>query len=289
MIQEVKPYNSYCLTDTHLQSSLDKRSCVLKILHAIQSVWNECKYLVMVAYYRYVASIPQLRSKSVTWNPDSQGLIVFIHGLRNDPAAWFSQLSLLPPNTKMDIFAPVVHKRGVCPLDQAVNPLLPKIEDYVKKNPKKPVCLLGTSNGSRVAAEIETRLREISPGTPVKVSSVAGPHLGSSSLDLFDRFSCGLANWRYPDGLKEELKYNSDKAKELLRRIKTPLPKGCAPRSYEFYATTEDITIPDLVSTLPKLTMREKHYLVHGESHGSIVSAIAKQQMDSCFAWMNSV
>lgn len=265
---------------------LDARSSFLKSIHLIQSVFNEIKYLLLLGYYRYISSPPQLRLSDSAWNEDSEGLIVFIHGLRTDPAAWFAQLSLIPIDTKIDLFAPVVHQRGMCSLEQAVTPLLPKIKDYTQKHPEKPICLLGTSNGGRIAAWLETELRESSPQTPVKVSSVAGVHFGSSRMALVDKL--GISKWFYPNELRQELNYGSTKAHELLNRVRAPIGPSCAPRSYELFATREDLTIPDLDSTLPRLDKGEQFHIVHGVGHSSIVSAVAEKQMNSCFAWINS-
>lgn len=273
-------------TAAHPRYAPDGRSCLLKTIHLIQSIFNEIKYALQFLYYRFISSPPQLSSRNGEWNADSRGLMVFVHGLRNDPAAWFSQLSHMEDSTSIDIYAPVVPKRGLCSLEEAATPLLPKIQSYIEANPGKPICLLGTSNGGRIVTWLETELRQISPETPVKVSSVAGVHLGSSRMDLFD--SMGLAKFFYPNDLRVELKLGSIKANQLLDRIKAPLPPNCAPRSYEFYASREDLTIPDLSSTLPELNIGEQCHIVHGVGHSSIVSAVAKRQMDSCLKWIDS-
>ena len=106
-------------------------------------------------------------------------------------------------------------------------------------------------------------------------------------MDLLDTYR--LAEWVLPDELHQEINYGSDKAIELLDRIKTPLPENCAQRSYEFYATTEDFAIPNLKSTLPRLDIGEQFHVVHGESHSSIVSAISETQITSCLEWIKSV
>ncbi|MGH2612903.1 MAG: hypothetical protein ACRDFB_07625, partial [Rhabdochlamydiaceae bacterium] len=61
-------------------------------------------------------------------------------------------------NDKVDVFAPIVHERGMCSLEEAVNPLLSTLQSYIDKNPKKPVCLLGVSNGSRMVTYLEVQL-----------------------------------------------------------------------------------------------------------------------------------
>ena len=271
------------ISGVEFQPRPDDRSRLLRIVHVIQSLFREIKYSLTVLYYRLFSPVPQLSSKKFEWNPKSQGLFVLVHGLRNDPAAWYSQLSLLSSHREIDVFAPVITKRGLCSLDQATNPLLPVLNDYVKKHPTNPICLLGTSNGGRIITKLEIELRHISPSNPVRVSSVAGAHYGSSRMNLLNQL--GLAKWFYRNELRQELRYSSDKAKELLTHIKSPLKPNCAQRSYEFYATTEDISIPDLDSTLPNLGIGEQCHMLHGVGHSSIVSAVAERQISSCLEW----
>lgn len=239
--------------------------------------------MMTVLYYR-LTSKPQLVGERVGWKEGSEGLVVFLHGLRNDPAAWFSQKALLRGHPKIDVFAPVVPKRGMCSLEEAARPILPTLLDYTSKNPRKPVCLLGVSNGSRIATWLEVQLRGQARHTPVKVSTIAGVHLGSSRMNLLEKL--GLSKWFYPEALRSELKYKSSYAESLLRQVQAPLPAGCAPRAYEFYATTDDLSVPDLDSSLPHLGKGEQHHVVHGHSHDSIVTAVARQQMMSCTTWI---
>ncbi|MBX9744096.1 MAG: hypothetical protein K2X08_02660, partial [Chlamydiales bacterium] len=103
--------------------------------------------------------------------PDHRGLFVLIHGLRSDPAAWFKQIFLLEnyqSELKTHIFAPVVHNLGICSLEEAARPILEQLGLYIREYPMHPVCLLGTSNGGRIALWLEQKLREISPSTPIR-------------------------------------------------------------------------------------------------------------------------
>lgn len=155
----------------------------------------------------------------------------------------------------------------------------------LKKILKKPICLLGVSNGARLVMSLETKLRITSSHTPVMVSAISGAHFGSSRMDLLEKI--GLAKLFHPKVIIEELKYGSDKARELLDKVRTPLPQNCAKRNYEFYASLDDHTIPDLDSTLPVLNKGEKHYLLNGHSHDSVVTSVAEKQIASCVQFIN--
>jgi hypothetical protein len=208
-----------------------------------------------------------------------------LHGLNSDPTQWFKQLSIVRKQNNIDVFVPVVPKRGNCSLNDATDPLLPTLLDYAKKNPTKPICLLGISNGGRLALNLETKLRETTLQTPVMVSSISGAHFGSSRMNLLEKFY--LAKLFHSKIICEELRYGSDSARKLLGNARAILPENCAKRKYEFYASSDDQTIPDLDSTLPELNKGEKHYLLNGHSHDSIITAVATKQIASCVQWIN--
>ncbi len=164
-------------SDNLLRTQYDHRSTFRKIVDLVISIFREVKYSLTVLYYRLFGPNPQLCGQKIEWSPESQGLVVLLHGLCNDPSAWYSQLSLLQRYPRIDVFAPVVPKRGMCSLEEAALPILPTLLDYSKKNAGKPLCLLGVSNGSRIVTWLETKMRHAAPYTPVMVSTIAGVHL----------------------------------------------------------------------------------------------------------------
>ena len=153
-------------------------------------------------------------------------------------------MALLKEQQQIDIFAPVVPDRGMCSLKSASKPIFEHLRRYAKAHPEKPICIMGVSNGSRIATKLEVKLQKHAPTTPVRVSTIAGVHYGSSRMGLVK--ALGIAKWMYPKELMMELSYGSECATRLLNRVKAPLPGGCFARSYEFFATTEDQSVPDL-------------------------------------------
>lgn len=241
---------------------------------------------------------------TIQWQQNSRGLVVMIPGINTNPKAWFAQMSELSSTPEIDTYAPDVSHRGFCSLKTAARPILAGIREYTLLNPRKPICLLGISNGTRIATWIETRLRATDPRTPVFVSSIAGVHRGSSRFNLLERLHlsqfvqaalrCNLSKQlneqlRKISNVVRELRYDSDRSQELLERVREPLNGRCAPRSYEFYATTEDPLV-DLDSSLPPLGQNNdaRYYLLHGEGHCSIITKVAKRQIRHCLAWINS-
>ncbi|MBS0648331.1 MAG: hypothetical protein JSS10_03790 [Verrucomicrobia bacterium] len=263
----------------------DRRSALQRTVHLVVSLVKQARYSLAVFLHWHLRTDRPFKDRKLEWKPASDGLVVLVHGLGNSSSSWYSQLSLLSQYKTIDVFAPELFKRGLCSLEEAASPLLPTLLDYIQKNPGKPLCLIGTSNGGRVTAWLETKLREASPQTSVKVSNIAGVHLGSQRMDLLEKLK--VSKWFYPAALRQELQYSSSKAKELLSSINTPLPANCAHRTYEFFATTEDLTIPDLDSTLPHINHDKTYHLIHGESHSSIVTAVAEMQIKSCYDWIS--
>ena len=98
---------------------------------------------------------------------------MLIHGLKGRPNIWYRQLNELRKNGQYEIRAPKVYHRGKCSISAAADPIFKMIADYASKNPGKPICLMGVSNGGRIALELEYRLRHVTRN-PVKLSIVAG-------------------------------------------------------------------------------------------------------------------
>lgn len=265
--------------DELLREKYDHRSFFKRRLDLVKSLFRQFSYVFAVFVYRLSRRMPRFEPRM-----ESEGLIVLLHGLFYDPAVWYVQLNLLRKHPAIDIFAPMIPKKGVCSLEEAAKPLLPTIVSYAKMHPQAPICLVGVSNGGRIALWLETQLRIEAPGAPIFVSTVAGIHFGSTAVNLVD--DVGIAKVLSPKVLRQELRYGSAKAREILEEVKTPLPLGCAPRAYEFYASTEDLSIPEIDSSLPTLGRGEKFYVLHGESHESIVAAVAEHQVNACLQWI---
>lgn len=262
-----------------------RRPCHQKAIDIAMSVLRQCRYWAFFFTQKNCPYAHQINEQR-QWTHESRGLCVLLHGLRSHPVAWHSQVSLLQKEPRVDFFVPFVLKKGMCSLEEAAQAILPTILDYARKNPKRPICILGHSNGSRLAMWLEINLRRNAPTTPVKVSTIAGVHFGSSRMQLLKQV--GIAACFYPDVLRDELSFGSNTAKQLLGEVLAPLPERVAPRDYEFYATPTDVSVPDLGSSLPRLKKGERIHILHGHSHDSIVGAVAKQQIESCLRWISN-
>lgn len=261
----------------------DNRGCLEKVCHKIMSILREIGFLFITIYRRCLpASYTYDRPEE--WNSETKALCVLIHGLYDWPCTWNPQLEQLNNQEKIDTFVPSVTAEGNCSLEEAADPILPTILDYAKKNPGKPICLMGASNGSRIATYLETQMRTKAPTTPIRVSTIAGIHFGSSTMNHLN----GPAKCFLKPEPREEFSYGSEKAKELLKRVREPLADGVAERAYEFYASPDDAIIPDLDSSLPFLGKGEIYHIVPGQGHCSLFGAVAEEQIATCIKWIDA-
>ena len=219
----------------------------------------------------------------MTWKTNSKGLYVLIHGLNGQPSIWNGHIAELEKMHHTDLFVPCVPHKGNCSLEEAAIPILNQLLDFIQQHPDKPICLIGVSNGARLALWLEVQLRKKASHTAIKISNIAGVHLGSSRMNFVASYRCTRWWFRYKPQTLEELAFNSPKAKQLINAVREPFE---GTRDYEFFASTEDFHIPETDSSLPNLDKGEKHHLISGYAHSGIVGGVKKRQLESCHEWM---
>lgn len=273
------------IRERDLRREYDNLSITQKVTAIGSSLLKEMGYGLHLLINRCIFSPFYFHrcDKEIQWKTVSEGLYVLIHGLKGHPSIWNSHLRELAKRPKVDIFVPYVPHAGNCTLEEAGKPILKQVLDYLKHHPQHPICLIGFSNGSRIATWLETQLRQVARGTAVKISTIAGVHFGSPLINRFERYQ--VARFIFHSAIRKELTFGSQKAQELLKNVLAKLPPDTE-RSYDFFATTEDLVVPSLGSSLPRLGLGEKHYVVQGFGHMSIVSRISVQQIRLCHDWM---
>lgn len=210
------------------------------------------------------------------WNrpesKESEGLYLFIHGLRGAPTAWNSYLKKVNERSPgIHCLAPHVPLGGNCPLEDSAEPLLEIVKDYLKKNPGKPVVLVGTSNGGRIALYIENKLE--ADCLNLSIISLAGVHYGTKQINRLARWKL-LWVQRLHREVAKDFHWDSEVARKSLKewQEKQELWKrqGIAVR-HLFCASTEDEQVRPLSCSLPSGPFSYKIYT--GENHLSIVRA----------------
>ena len=286
----VSSYNPTKTMNHICEADIDCQSLANRIYYFVQSWIREIICLVKTCYLTatekiFGAPLEYVEPSAMNnrWRKENKGLYIAIHGLRGRPNIWSNQLvTLRKKQPGYEIRVPFVPKGGNCPLSEAVEPIEAMIRSYITEHPDKPVCLLGVSNGARIAAELEVRLRDTK--TPVKISCIAGVLSGTKRLhDVY-----WLAKIIYTTPLIDELLYQSRTVLHLLNRMRGQLPYGVE-RSYDFYASPNDIQIKPYTGSFPILSHKDvKYYVVHGENHGSIASRVSDIQTKRCMDWMES-
>jgi hypothetical protein len=228
--------------------------------------------------------------RTLPWNDphckDSDGLCLFLHGLKASAKQWEAytrQFSTHFPNTHY--IAGSVFERGNCFLEEAGDPFIELIEDYLQKFPGKSIILIGTSNGSRIASYIEVNLKpELLKNSQLKVFSIAGVHGGTVLIDLAHRMGCAGMLGLHP-AITSDFSCNSERTLSLVSQWRERQKIWQVQRtevSHHFFITTEDELVRPLSSSFPrlKLTPLENYHVVHGESHETIVDGVQPQIFD---------
>lgn len=218
------------------------------------------------------------------WKPDNEGLYVLIHGLNGHPSIWDGHASAIKDlHPQAEVRQPYVPLKGQTSLESAARPISDMVRDYIQHNPGRPVTLMGVSNGGRIASYIENDLRDIP--SAIRVSNIAGVQFGSGIMNTLNDW--GLSRFLMSKPIQEQLPYGSQTAQDLLEAERRPLPPKVE-RDFDFYATTEDTRLWPYSVALPQLGHGERHYIVHGAEHDSIVPRVRDAQLDNVIPWMQS-
>jgi len=226
------------------------------------------------------------------WKDNTVGLYVVVHGLMGTPK--FSALSIANyihehyPN-EYEILVPIVPHKGNCSLDEAVKPILNMVIEYIKRNPGKPIHLIGSSNGGRIVAKIELELRRSNPETLIKVTGVGGVYYGSNAMAYLK--SMGLASRILHPDVITSLTTGSDQAISLIDDMQISNGFNAFNRYYEFYGTANDWYIPNIDSCFPNLDSTHNvvyHPLITGVDHVLLGHFIADKIIEDSVIWMKN-
>lgn len=229
------------------------------------------------------------------WNKEassqeSEGLYLFLHGLGQTPYTWKSYVKTVQKDHPgFHCVAPLIKNRGNCSLSDAADPILELVKDYIEKHPGKPIHIVGTSNGGRIAQYIEARLPEFMPeNSSLAVATVAGLHYGTKFVSVANKYH--LHHFLFVNkSVKKEFPYASDTAKREYQNWNDSQCKFKEKNiqvKHLFCATINDDLIKSQDSCLPLAENEQTDccYMIYkGHNHGSIVHA-AKEDV---FEWLH--
>lgn len=272
-----------------IEQEYRKRPCLEKIMHIVLSIFNSIRsFFSMLTNIALSPTNPHccepLDKISRIWKKENEGLFVLIPGLNGNPnliaTSYAEAIKKAHPN-KYEIRVPHVPHRGNCSIEKAFTPILSMVRDYIHKNPGKPVCLIGHSNGGRIAAFVETGLRN--EDVNIKVTGIAGAFFGSSNMTTLNNYN--IAPYIADEALSAEMPEGSNKAKEIISSMQKTPTKGT--RDYTFYATANDVVVTPFSSSFPKVHHgNPKYHLVTGHDHASIFGAIQDDELNHAYKWM---
>ena len=254
----------------------------------MEKIWDVfCAVIKTVLFY--LSMLPRFfgfaaEERDVWKVENNKGLYVIIHGLNGSPKMtamnYAKQIEKDHPGT-YEIRAPHVYKKGNCSLKDAARPILKMIKSYIAENPGKPIHLIGTSNGARIAARVEVALRK--KDVNIRVTAIAGVFFGSKTVEQLKKW--GVAHFLLHKAIIKDFSIGSEKARRLIEKMREPVTTGS--RSYEFYATPNDGSIPNTSSCFPKKILGATyHPPVKGESHVSLWNNIRRKVLQDSYKWM---
>lgn len=286
MTQKINPDRYICVKN---EQDYKSRPLSDRILNEIRSIFNNIAYFTSLAphflsyTFRRDPSYCIPSGEDNAWRPKSDGLFILATGLNGHPAwagPYLSRIQRERPNIEVRI--PQVPHEGDTTLQEAADPIVAMARDYIRKNPGKPISIIGTSNGGRIAAYVETRLRN--EPVSIRVTGIAGVYFGSERMS--EGISHKIASFRYCPEIVTDLSMGSPAARTLIEEMRAPLCQG--ERSYEFYAATNDSFVPNFSSCHPLLGKGEELHLVEGHGHLSILGAVCERELDRALAWMDA-
>lgn len=242
----------------------------------VVSFIQSCGTLLLHAIYKISLLIGRSEGQTgASKSLERRKLVVCIHGLNDNPRQFNKILHEIRKRnpTETDIFAPSVHQKGRCKLDEATTPICKEIQKWAAKSGAKELVLVGISNGARIARAVEAHLiKNHASGniTTLRSISIVGAWKGSSLAGRVPQFFL-------PQDIAEEMPTNSERTARLNREWKESQQAAShIRRHYTFIASPHDWQVPNFSSTLADVENQPAQFaLVPGHGHLSIVNAVA--------------
>lgn len=218
-------------------------------------------------------------------NNHNKGLYVIIHELLSYTFMLGQVISeaIKEKNLKYDVIIPKVPFKGNCSLSDASMPIYRLIVNYISNNPNKPIHIIASSNGCRIASFIETKLRNINVN--IRITSIVGAYGGSRIVEKNSQILSLILH----QNIIEDMKLNSKINNELKKNMMNPITKGT--RYYEFYGTANDWIIPNIDDCFPQVNATKViyHKLAEGIGHVSLGFYRHEEILNNSIEWMKTI
>jgi pimeloyl-ACP methyl ester carboxylesterase len=255
------------------QSFKDQRNIFTRSLDFVQAYLHEIPTSLLRQAHNF-SEYPDDRPTHVEF---PKGLIVMVHGLTSTPSQWWRYYEGLKESLPdWSFYIPKVKNSGDCYLDEAVKDIEKNIFSWAQKinNRSRPIIIMGTSNGGRIALELMNKFREQNPSDErrILVISIAGAIGGSKLLEIGTKL--GVARLIKSEAICTELRPGSNRIKRLLADTKENLSKtntDCLfisiPTEVEYLIGTSLYSAPDFHETRGDI----RHILLEATAHSGVV------------------
>lgn len=215
-------------------------------------------------------TITEVHQRSPTMFPSM--LVVLVHGLRGHPSGFKSYVDEIKRISRdAMVVVPHVRNKGLCTLDEASEDITKTVEHFLDKcEDRIPVWLIGTSNGGRIVANVESKMRH--RPSDIHTIIMGAPIGGSMSMSLVHAISPALAEWLFPNGLAKELHPDSVRVKQLLDAIAEEIPSASprVKRTYACIVTLDEHNIWPPNYALPLLKCPTEYLYTYGVGHSAL-------------------
>lgn len=273
--------------DPYMAQLPDLRSKCRKILDVILAIFNDIGFFVKMIGPLFRFCIKKMRpSEYITaklrngkleypvekagWNQSKQnkGLCVFVPGLSGPHFIYDRYLSrLAKADPEIQCVVPELYKKGNYSFKQVAKPVLHLVEDYMDKNPGKPVTLVGLSLGSLVGAYVQRKLKD--RGEAIKTVSLAGPLLGTEFVTRNQKL---LKLFKIHHDVRKWLCFGSFETQKLIQGWRESTESANGRRHNDFYISRTDPRVKPYRAGLPIIGEDDGHFVNSGDSHASILT-----------------
>lgn len=275
----IQNFSLLAFSNTRVAVLNDNRSCFSKFFDSVLAISREIRSryqrrynplrgrIFPIAMSNAEGAIQYCEPKPWISEPKNK-LVVFIHGLNSSPLAWGKYILHL--EKEYAIFAPQVHQKGYCALEEAAAPILAEVQSYAHLFPDNPIFLVGHSNGGRIAAYLEQKLI----ARRITLISIAGPHSGTALVNRLQSMRA-LSILGISRQMALEFEYQGNWALRNLIDWQNDaiLTDEIKKVKRIFYATADDGRIYPFSSSFPNLP-NSAYYLLRRHSHVTIIDAV---------------
>ncbi len=218
-----------------------------------------------------------------------KGLVIFFHGLRSSSWQWRHVISSFVESTEFceyKFWVPELEYGGNCDAWFAAEKLKSVITEFAHQSPHAFLYFIGTSNGARIAATLETQLNvETFKNIHLRFVSIAG-FFGPSDLAKSLDYIGLLKPFCYSPCIREALVEESPHLEllELWDERQKIWKKYNVDVKHKFYASIDDERLYPATISFPKLKYSnpEDYVLVKGWDHCGIVVGLKYMYLSWC-------